>query len=271
MHILPLHERGYQLKICFRSETATISEKIFTFSEEKKPTDTIIWDVFTKNGTTKDKGVVSHLFRKQETDEIASLAGLLMPLDPIGPMVLVLDLQHPQTYYGQTELQAITEAEKKVQDAFQTKEKRISALFQQKLPLGLPIDFLILEGRLKADLLTHFDDKEGDFLQKNPIGRVHFCQFAEVFMNGFKFGHQAKIGTTLFSMDPYVKPVSKQFASLQPASISTVLYPPLYQEIYSPTGAFATTMKSAFSITGAKDLKTNITMLKFSAHEGDKP
>ncbi|MBS0606965.1 MAG: hypothetical protein JSR57_08445 [Verrucomicrobia bacterium] len=74
-------------------------------------------------------------------------------------------------------------------------------------------------------------------------------------MNGFKFGH----AVTGISADHYIKPITNKV--FHPFEKSTVWYPALYKEIYSPEGEFANTLKPIFSIFGLFDAKTKITQM----------
>ena len=135
--------------------------------------------------------------------------------------------------------------------------KKIHAQFQKQHSL----DFIIKEGSLKRDLLLSgtFSDPEIEYFQTSGIGSIAFCQCAEVFMNGFKFGHAAASYGSAFSKDKYFSLLSSKAASFTPKAKSVVYYPPQYSKIYSLDGSFAHMLKGVFSLQGNWDAKNKIT------------
>lgn len=82
-------------------------------------------------------------------------------------------------------------------------------------------------------------------------------------MNGFKLGQWAKgENSSQFLGEKYIKPIL-QHGPFQPQTTSTVFYPSKYQEIYSPEGEFADSLKEMFSISGGFDPLSQITTLEF--------
>ena len=130
-----------------------------------------------------------------------------------------------------------------------------------------PVDFLLREGSLKQDLLKSgvFADSEIAFFQGLAGGCETFCQTAEFFMNALKIGSVARTSAGDFPLEKYVTSVARVPASFGPFKTSTVLYPPLYQEMYSADGAFFRTLGSVFSIEGAFDPKSKITRVNVAA------
>ncbi len=111
------------------------------------------------------------------------------------------------------------------------------------------LDYIILEGSLKADLLglQIFSEEEADFLQTDPVGKLGFCQCAEFFMNGFKLGHTA-LG---LSVHKYVVPIHSN-KLFEPLSNSVVYYPKSYQKLYALASPIAKCFQNCFSIEGSK-------------------
>ena len=111
------------------------------------------------------------------------------------------------------------------------------------------LDFILLEGSLKADLLRSkiFSDQEAAFLQADPAGKKAFCQFAEFFMNGFKLGHTA-LG---LSLHQYIVPIDRE-RSFVPLKNSFVFFPKSYQKLYALDSPIAQCFQKCFSIEGHK-------------------
>jgi hypothetical protein len=262
-----LNEKAYELSIEFLDENKQLlSDKKFTFKQESSVEEGTIWDVFTKNGTCS-AGLPFTGADVQDTKKAAKMLSDLLPSDPL---VCVLDLKDPHTSYIPCSscTQTIATCEEIVCDFFQQKTvdsslskhaKNMHALFQK----SVPVDFVICEGSLKVDLLQQggFTDKEVEYFQATSSGKISFCKSAEFFMNGFKLGETAYSETASFPVDKFIKPLSKKFSSFQPHKTSTVFYPALYKDIYSPSGEFATVLEPVFSTSGNFDPSTKITTL----------
>src|SRR5579871_938412 len=93
--IKPLHEKAYELSVKFLDKDShTLSDKTFTFVQEKPLCEGTIWDVFTKNGLCK----AALPFTKSDVKDLSHAAKTL-PSALSTPLVCVLDLKDPSTGY----------------------------------------------------------------------------------------------------------------------------------------------------------------------------
>lgn len=260
--ITPLHEKAYDLNIKFLDKDShALSDKTFTFIEEFSLNEGTIWDVFTKNGVCK----ASLPFTKSDVKELNQAAKML-PNALSTPLVCVLDLKDPSTGYLPNS--TIVACEEAVCSFFQNdtaskgssaQSKKVHSLFKS----SIPVDFVICEGHLKMDLLEQggFTDKEIEYFQSTSSGKTSFCKTAEYFMNGFKLGDTGHVAGKSFPAHAYVKSISPKFNTFQPYKTSTVFYPALYKDMYSPNGEFAATLEPKFTSSGSFDAATEITTL----------
>ncbi|MBX3718925.1 MAG: hypothetical protein KF898_04700 [Parachlamydiales bacterium] len=252
--LTPLHESAYALNIAFSGKDGSLlSTKAFTFIQDPSAKEGEIFDIFSQNGVCNKP-----LFTMNDVKGLKLAAAKLQLEKPQHPTVLVLDLKDSQKEY--LDGAEIAQHEAVVCDFFQTGKtdpclsrhaQKITPLFQGAYPL----DFVLCEGSLKKDLVHQFSDAQAQFFLSGSEGPISFCQCAEYFMNGFKFGH----AVTGISADHYIKPITNKV--FHPFEKSTVWYPALYKEIYSPEGEFANTLKPIFSIFGLFDAKTKITQM----------
>ena len=112
----------------------------------------------------------------------------------------------------------------------------------------IQIDFLFLEGTLKADLfaLDFFSCKQIKYYKSH---RSEYCKFAEFFINAAKFDHKVSIFGIDFPLDKYIVPLKADKAYF-PVCRSIVLFPKSYIEMCSISGDHANSLKSYFDLKG---------------------
>lgn len=252
--LTPLNESAYALNIAFSDKDGSLlSTKAFTFIQDPSAKEGEIFDIYSQNGACNRP-----LFTTKDFKGLQLAASKLQLEKPKHPTVLVLDLKDSNKKY--LEGFEIAQHEAVVCDFFQNgkidpylskQAKKIVPLFQGTCPL----DFVLCEGSLKKDLIHQFSDTQAEYFLSSSEGPISFCQCAEYFMNGFKFGQEV----TGIPADHYIVPISNKV--FHPFQKSTVWYPALYKEIYSPEGEFAKTLKPVFSVSGAFDVKTQITQM----------
>lgn len=253
--IAPMGGEQYQLNIQFCEEENMASEKVFTFTKSKVSGDGgQLFDAYSINGLYSSK-ILKKLFKESDVEEVKSAVQKLEKMQANGPTIVVLDIKSQQGYQGES----IAKAEKIICDFFNSGEvvqgvsptaKKVHALFQKHKP----VDFVICEGSLKTRLVEEFTPEQAAFLQSKP-GSPFFCQIAEYFMNGFKFGHDV---LDLKQEDYIVSLTGKTFI---PCKKSTVLYPSLYQNLYAVEGDFAQSISPVFQVGGAFDPQSKITLV----------
>jgi hypothetical protein len=268
--LIPLNESAYELNVQFLNENgSSISEKKFTFLQQHPVEKGKVLDVFTKNGSC-GPAFLKHLFQKSDEQFAKKVSAKLNACTVSGPLTGVLDIKEPHTGYIPCSAceQNVAESEEVVCNFFSKKEidsslsshaKKIHSIFHS----SLPVDFVICEGTLKTDLLKNggFTDKEIEYFQNTSSGAISLCQCAEFFMNGLKLGQEAQNTSGYFQAEKFIKPISGKFACFLPYQSSTVFYPALYKDIYSPEGEFTQVLHPVFSVTSTFDEDTKITTL----------
>lgn len=258
-NIKPLNDGAYELKVQFlNKEKKHISDQIFTFCQKNQNLkDGKILDVYSQNGFCRT-AMLKNLFKKRDLKGVEQAAKkLASPFEPKGPVVCVLDIKGMQKSYQDPKISKCEKVvcdffhEKTVEDSQSPIGKKIHGLFQKSHPL----DFVICEGSLKSHLLKKFTDKQVVEYLQSKSGSKSFCQVAEFFMNGFKFGQEA---SDIKAKD-YIKPVSSKFDVFHPYKKSTVWYPVLYKDLYSPQGVYAKALNPIFSVKGSLDENSGIT------------
>lgn len=265
-HLKPLNENAYNLIINFKEQSGASNKRKFTFKQQSSVEEGVILDVFTKNGKCQNS-LLAQLFNQREVKEAKNSSIQAKKMNSsFSSTVAVFDLKTASQGYLPCLEQPIAQSESVVCEFFKQetfkgtnskKAKEIYTIFKNQLPL----DFIICEGSLKSDLLQHggFSDREIEYLNSSS-GSTSFCQLAEFFMNAFKLG-QSSISSAVyeFNAQNYIKPI--QTASFKPQRESQVFYSSLYQELYSPSGQFASTLKPIFSVSGNYFADTQITLL----------
>ena len=255
--LAPVKQDAYELQIKFFDEKETlVSDKKFTFVQGKSG-EGELFDVYSQNGTSVPN-LLEHLFMNHDESGIKKAATKVKGAK--GPTILVLDLKDPVAGYNANE--TVAKGEKMFCSFFQNKpvDGTVSARAKKiKSKIFCP-DFVLCEGALKMDLLKSggFSVSEVDYFN-SPKGAMSFCKCAEFFMNAFKFGQVAHGPNGEFLAAKYIVPING--AVFGPFAKSTVLYPKMYQELYSPKGEFALVLSSVFSVTGDFDKQSKITTL----------
>lgn len=154
--------------------------------------------------------------------------------------------------FGKAEKVALEFFKRKESDGCSKTANQIKKLFSLH---DRYLDYILLEGSLKADLLKSeiFSEEEIAFLQEDPIGRQAFCQIAEFVMNAFKLGHTV-LG---LSADQYIVPIDPD-KPFKPLSNSVVLFPKRYGDLYGLNSPSIQCFKKCFSVIGEK--KADITI-----------
>lgn len=264
------HDNAYALSIQFsNNENKKISEKSFIFTQTLPPQESKIWDVYTKNSTCHP---LKKIFRKPDVDQanlvfkhMTSLS--LLPISSNEPLIATFDFQDSKSKYLDA-LGSIAHSEVEICDFIKNKiakgseyAKNIHSLFKNSIPL----DFLMCEGSLKKDLLTKggFAPEQIVYLNSSKgNGSKDFCQMAEFFMNGFKFGQSIQDNAAQFNGKDYIQPISNRFEAFKPGHVSTTFYPPEYKDMYALDGPFAEKLSSVFVKSGGFSESTQITTLK---------
>jgi hypothetical protein len=276
----PVRESYYDLSIKFlNGEDEVLSTKKFTFSQQKKEDgklsyekartgkkdafeDTLL-DVYSQNGVCGPK-ILSSLFLKRDEQGIRRATAMMNEKAFKARTILVLDLQDPKTGYKENSDETIAKCERAVCDFFKSKSLSSEASkHAKKIHKNLALDFLLLEGSLKMDLLKYggFSDSEIDYFHTSSGAKV-LCQCTEFFINAFKMGEIAqgeKEGVLL--ADKYIVPISDQFTSFMPCIKSVVYLPPQYREMYAEDGIFAKKLKEAFAVSVTYDTSSKITIM----------
>lgn len=260
--ITPLHEKAYQVDISFLDKGGIkLSDKSVTFYQQNEIPSGNILDIYSQNGTSSDQVVnlfknhEKQLFTSNDEKGIKKAVAKIKSTKSIDPTVLVLDLKNQDKSYSN--IDEITKSEKAVCNFYKKNSVDSDYLPRAKKihnALKGLIDFVICEGSLKHDLLQDFSDTQAEWLISKE-GSLLFCQYAEFYMNGFKFGQESK---SILSTK-YIELISPKFNSFKPCSKSTVWYPKSYKDIYSLTGHFMTTLKNVFSIEEQFEKQTDIT------------
>lgn len=261
-----LNEASYEIEVHFCDVAGSlISKKSAVFTQQHSVTFGETWDVYSQNGVCCDpllnlfKDKHTSLFKHPDERGIKKAAQYRKEVCQSSG-VLVLDMKDKDKKYLDKAM--ISKSEEVISDFFRTKKvdsdflpraKKLHGVFQEALPIG----FVLCEGSLKCDILNHFSDVECDYFLNTPAGRVDFCQVAEFYMNGFKFGQEVR---GIFSEKYFLSTLSHS-TSFKPQSKSTVWYPEAYKEIYSLDGTFAQVMKPFFSVSGSFDAKSGITSM----------
>lgn len=263
--ITPLHEQAYQLDIAFLDKTGDkLSNNSTIFSQQKGIQSGEILDIYSQNGVSCNPTVnlfqnqANQLFSTQDERGIIKAAKKIKSSKLTGPVVLVLDLKDQEKKYANIE--GITQSEKAVCEFYKQgssnsdylkRAKKVHSLLKQA-----PLDFVICEGSLKHDLLHNFSEAEAEWLLSKEGGLL-FCQYAEYYMNGFKFGHES----TQIHSKKYITPISSKYDSFQAHSKSKVWYPKIYKDVYASEGQFMSTLKPVFSIEGCYEESSGITSI----------
>ncbi len=239
-------DQGFQLEITFRDdEWSSVSNVCFTPDEKQVKQEEVLFDVLTKNGYINN----SPLFTRRDCKELKCALKLVPETRPA--TIGVIDLKDKQHGYAGSCKEEIAAEERQAASAMKTKK-----LFQKE------IDFLLLEGSLKCDILASalFTQRACRYLNSNE-GSADFCQIAEYFMIGFKLGLAAKIHTAIFSSDRYIAQVSGRYHSFPSFSKSVVFYPEQYKEIYSQEAPFAKSLQSVCLVVGEYFQDSGITKM----------
>lgn len=223
---------------------------------ESEYSDGRIMDLFTKNGECADI-LKENFISKGDVQNSRKAFTLVKKYHDVAASLMMLDLKDPHSGYLPTNATNLSDYEDQVCLLFQPNErkKRVKAILS-----NLSIDFIMREGSLKKDLLEEggFDADEINYLN-SPSGSQDFCQVAEFFMTGFKFGLIGKTQTAEFCSQKYVTSISDKL--FQSYCKSTTLYPQLYSETYSPTGTFAQALKNVYAVSGEYESVSKITTL----------
>jgi hypothetical protein len=256
----PKKNGSYALQVNFMSagKLAT-SSKEFTFTPYQGELSGELVDYYSQNGVCSPD-ILNHLFSKGDEQGIKKAASKLKPLAGKVPTILVLDLKDPQSGYKPNLEGTVAKCEEVVCAFFKKPQPGVSKHARKAQALVAP-DFVLCEGSLKIDLLAKggFSPAEVDYFN-SPNGVTSFCQCAEFFMNAFKFGQEAHGPNGDFLAGKYIVPISGK-AEFKPYAKSVVFYPALYKEVYSPQGAFAQVLSTAFQIEGMFDAPSKITTL----------
>lgn len=261
-----LHESAYQLDMKFLSTKGTeISRETRIFTQKQAAGSGEILDIYSQNGVSCAQPVKlftcqeTGLFTQKDLIRMKKAADKLEEHGRVFCTVLVLDMKDEKKSY--LDKGTIQKAEKAVGEFFKKEEKvpevleraeKMHQLFREK---KLQCDFVVCEGSLKSDLLKGFSETEAAWLLNTKEGVISFCQYAEFYINAFKFGQS----TCEVSTEPYF--LSLSTGTFIPQAKSTVWYPDPYQETYALDGAYAQTLQAAFKVSGSKDLDKKITSM----------
>ncbi len=261
-HVTKLHESAYELNIQFYDEKSNIADnKQFTFCQGGSATDTEIYDVFTKNGSSLAT-LSNHLFIGSDFNFAKKVTPLLLAKSDQTSHICALDLQHPTLYYAHSNIEnsenavcSFLTADKPSKDASKNAQG-----IHKKFKETLAVDFVLKEGTLKQHLLTYggFTDSQAAFFNSEK-GYLSMCQTAEFFMNAIKLGESVRV---LEGTD-FVHSISGK--TFTPCKTSTNFYPELYKDIYSSTGNFAKQLGQFYSISGEFHIKSEITTLQIKS------
>lgn len=262
-NLTPVKDGLYELSIAFFDGDKQVSSKKFTFIQkkmeegkyEKHLKDDPLLDVYSQNGMCSPK-ILSTLFSKKDEQGLKKAEKMRESLGFKGRTILVLDIRDPDKGYADKE--TIVKCERAVCEFFKDKIPLSDASKHAKKIHKHPMDFVLCEGRLKADLLKHFTPLETRYFE-TASGRQSLCQCAEFFMNALKGGDIIEGGTLL--ADKYIESISGRYSFFEPCTTSTVLYPSLYEKMYSLDGAFAKTLSAVFSVSGTFDPSSKITIM----------
>ncbi|GGI82423.1 hypothetical protein [Legionella impletisoli] len=246
-------EYAYKVKISFLNHTgAVVSTSKMLIKPEIGLTlsDKPVIDVYSYNGITGKTLFHSQNFSNgvskecQKTTEAAKQYS-----NKDGQVLFVLDIKdEPQetnarSYKDKGGIIATEQAfvtylqEEKVPDGSEFKHART---FKKHLMKASP-DYLMLEGRLKAEIIQHFTSEQQTFMQTKGEGVSVFCQLTEFLLNAFKRGETANfksrhqtslnITRTSYSRHDFFIKLNPEAPDYQPTNDSTTIYPPFYTKI----------------------------------------
>lgn len=154
--------------------------------------------------------------------------------------------------FGKAEKVALEFFKRKESDSCSKTANQIKKLFSSH---DRYLDYILLEGSLKADLLKSgiFSKEETAFLQEGPAGGKALCQIVEFVMNALKLGHTV----WGLSADQYIVPIDPD-KPFTPLSNSVVFFPKRYGDLYGLDSPSIQCFKKCFSVIGEK--KADITI-----------
>ena len=187
--------------------------------------------------------------------------------------LIVLDLKDLNGLYES--LQDIEDAEKSFAEALKGERSLTQVRFGQFFDLirDNKVFFVMLEGKLKGNLLRLFCKDQREFLEKNETGLARLCQVSEILMNFFKRSFSFRsIGENPceFEAKDYFlsfrrEKVSKSVRTtdLQNLPLLT-LYPEYYANSYGEENVYYQTIKKIFEANINYDEETATTEITIS-------
>lgn len=255
-----MHPEAYEYVTTFsNSKNQKVSEFSTVFTGRAPAIEGRIIDVYSQNGCAfpnplkilSDSGS-SYLFGGKDVVHIGNAAETVAPLiSENDRTVFVLDLKDSQRLYlDEPEITASEEVvcsfmgSSKRPEGLGKKARKIHDMVHQQdsSKKKLPVDYVLLEGRLKASLLKQgLTEEQASFFLND---KQAFCEYTELFMVALKQGHSWR---THDDPQSFMRPVSG-VGSFQPRTVSSTMYPPLYAEMYSENARIPTELRKIFDV-----------------------
>lgn len=258
-------DKGYKLQIAFlKKNQEVVSYRNVLFKQKEKAAIGETLDIYSQNGVHLESGFLKNLFKSGDEKGMKLSAGKFKTIEPLkeGKRVtlITLDIQDSKKCYKNAG--DIQKSEDKYVAFLQKKEppaslsaraEKIQKLFTETFTC----DFVLKEGSLKHSMLDLFSNDEKKWLQKEPEGKLAFCECAEFYMTFFKLGYTDDKHT----IQDYFVPVNST-ESFKPQTKSTVWYPDSYKDLYAIDSAYSKSVKDVFTLALApSEQKSKITAI----------
>ncbi len=226
-------------------------------------------DVYPLNTTFKQPNhrFLKDSMRNADLANIASVVGHVNELG--GTRLIVIDVKDKaQTYHNKAE---ISHGEEYLREVLANDHplEGVRAGFKTHLR-QLNTRYLICEGSLKADLVTHtFSQEQNHYFHTTQRGGDYLCQIAELVNNGIKVGLDVEAGDFVFGASNYFRAISNHHPDIHTDfhlreihNIQmTTLYSPYYHESYGPGGVYVSALQEHFGAQHSYDQTTRITRI----------
>lgn len=212
----------------------------------------MVADVYPLNGSVCSRFKITHYMQRDARGELQRNIEVLNQRDPEQKYArcMVIDFKDKAKEYG-------------CRRDIQTAEDQFANFFGEEPPEWETqtsiynlvkqnrIEFVINEGRLKADLISRvFNDQQRHYLQRDAEGAKLLCLFCEVIMNGFKLGCETIQNDHHFLPAEYINRISGEreyndVEDRQPRLMT--LYSPHYKDKYSRESEYYTLIEQNFN------------------------
>lgn len=259
-------DKGYKLQIAFlKKNQEVVSYRTVLFKQKEKAAIGETLDIYSQNGVHLESEFLKNLFKSRDEKGMKLSAGKFKTIEPLKEgkriTLITLDIQDGNERYEnagdiqKSESDYVNFLRKKEPPAsLSARAKKIQKLFTETFTC----DFVLKEGSLKHSILDLFSNDEKKWLQKEPEGKLAFCECAEFYMTFFKLGYTDDKHT----IQDYFVPVKSTTEAFEPLAKSTVWYPDSYKDLYAIDSAYSKSVKDVFTLALApSEQKSKITAI----------